>query len=105
MKKPIKELDFRQMPIVNQHVASIDIGSRFHMVAIGDNIETDVRKFGVSTQKLFDLADFLKENGIQKVAMEVTDGYESPSLRCCKIAILKSLLLRVLILKLSAFQI
>lgn len=78
MKKTIKEIDFRQMPVVNQHVAGIDIGSRFHMVAIGDNIETDVRKFGVSTQELFDLADFLKKNGIQKVAMEVTGGYESP---------------------------
>lgn len=53
MKKPIKELDFRQMPIVNQHVASIDIGSRFHMVAIGDKESLAFQPKNYSIQPTF----------------------------------------------------
>lgn len=41
--------DYRKMPIVHQQVAGIDIGSQFHVVAVGDNPKQDVQQFGVST--------------------------------------------------------
>jgi len=66
------------MPVIHQQVAGIDIGSKFHVVAVGDNAKTDVKEFGVSTKALFEIALFLKENGIQHVAMEATGGYEKP---------------------------
>lgn len=78
MKKPTSE--YHAMPIINCHVAGIDIGSKFHVVAVGDNPQMDVQSFGVSTQELFKIADFLKEHGIEKVAMEATRGYERPLL-------------------------
>jgi transposase len=73
-----QKIDFKAMPIVNQSVAGIDIGSKFHVVAVGDNPETDVKEFGVSTIELFKIAEFLKQNGVKKVAMEATGGFESP---------------------------
>lgn len=60
------------MPIVHHQVAGIDIGSKFHVVAVGDNPKTDVSEFGISTKALFELAQFLNVKGIQHVAMEAT---------------------------------
>jgi transposase len=40
------------MEIVNPHAAGIDIGSRSHWVAIGQQ-EKDIREFGVFNQDLF----------------------------------------------------
>ena len=77
-QNPNQKIDFKAMPIVNFNVAGIDIGSKFHLVAVGDNPETDVKEFGVSTAELFKIADFLKLNGVKNVAMEATGGFESP---------------------------
>lgn len=70
--------NYQQMPVIHQQVAGVDIGSQFHVVAVGDNPKTDIREFSVSTQALFEMAHFLKANGIQHVAMEATGGYEKP---------------------------
>lgn len=79
MKKQnaIEKQNFHAMPIVNFNVAGIDVGSKFHVVAIDDKPE-NVKEFGVSTQELFKIADFLKQHGVQKVAMEATGSYEKP---------------------------
>jgi len=77
-QNPNQKIDFKAMPIVNFNVAGIDIGSKFHLVAVGDNPETDVKEFGVSTAELFKIAEFLKINGVKNVAMEATGGFESP---------------------------
>lgn len=71
-------VNYQKMPIIHQQVAGIDIGSKFHVVAVGDNAKTDVKEFGVSTKALFEIAHFLKENQIRHVAMEATGGYERP---------------------------
>lgn len=78
MKK--QTLEYHSMPIVNFNVAGIDIGSKFHVVAVGDNPKTDVKEFGVSTTELFKIAAYLKEHGVEKVAMEATGSYERPLL-------------------------
>ncbi len=70
--------NYQAMPIVHQQVAGIDIGSKFHVVAVGDNPQTDVKEFGVSTQELFELAQFLAKHEVKHVAMEATGGYERP---------------------------
>jgi transposase len=68
----------KAMPIVNLHVAGIDIGAKFHVVAIGDDPKLHLQQFGVSTPELLQLSQHLKDNHIQNVAMEATGGYESP---------------------------
>ncbi len=65
---------FDKMPIVNPNAAGIDIGSKFHMVAIGQTKEF-VREFGVYTEDLHELANWLIDNGIETVAMESTGSY------------------------------
>lgn len=70
--------DYLAMPVVHQQVAGIDIGSQFHVVAVGDDPKTHVKQFGVSTSELFRLAQWLTDHQIQHVAMEATGGYEKP---------------------------
>lgn len=66
------------MPVVNAKAAGIDVGSRFHMVAVGQDKAKDVVSFGVTTPDLHDLCQFLTKSGIQKVAMESTGYYWIP---------------------------
>jgi transposase len=62
------------MNIVNPNCAGIDVGSRSHYVAIGQD-QKDVKEFGVYAQDLQQLIIWLKENQIQSVAMESTGTY------------------------------
>lgn len=69
MKKQTEKL-----PIVNPNSAGIDVGSRFHMVAVGQNAE-DVKAFGVYTEDLEKLCQWLSKHKISTVAMESTGSY------------------------------
>jgi transposase len=62
------------LEVVNPHAAGIDIGSRSHWVAVGQE-ESNIREFGVYNEDLFSLGDWLKENKIKTVAMESTGTY------------------------------
>jgi transposase len=63
-----------ELEVVNPHCAGIDVGSRSHFVAIGQDI-SDVREFGVYADDLTAICLWLKENGINSVAMESTGSY------------------------------
>ena len=62
------------LPIVNQHAAGIDIGSRNHWVAVEQNKE-NVQSFGVYTEDHQHLINHLRQYGITSVAMESTGSY------------------------------
>jgi transposase len=62
------------MPVIHEHAAGIDIGSRSHFAAVGQDLE-DVREFGVYDQDLRQCAVWLKSHGIETVAMESTGSY------------------------------
>ena len=62
------------MEIVNSHAAGIDVGSRSHFVAIGQDKE-DVREFGVYNEDLQAIALWLRAHAIVNVAMESTGTY------------------------------
>jgi transposase len=62
------------MTIVNTHAAGIDIGSRSHLVAVGQQVN-DVREFGVYTQDYESLILWLKERKVKTIAMESTGNY------------------------------
>jgi len=59
---------------VNAHAAGIDIGSTFHVVAIGQ-LPHQIRQFDVYTEDLEKLAQWLLKNNITTVAMESTGTY------------------------------
>ncbi len=62
------------MEIVNQHAAGIDVGSRSHFVAVGQE-PSDVREFGVYESDLRELTRWLHSQKITTVAMESTGTY------------------------------
>lgn len=62
------------LEVVHPNAAGIDIGSRSHWVAIGQNAE-DVREFGVYSEDQQAMCQWLKEKGIQHIAMESTGTY------------------------------
>src|SRR6267143_114533 len=67
----MKELS---LEIFNPHCAGIDVGSRFHQVAIGQKKE-HIRRFGIYTEDDRLLIEWFKEKGITSVAMESTGSY------------------------------
>ena len=62
------------LEIIHPHAAGIDVGSRSHFVAIGQNAE-DVKEFGVYNEDLHLLTEWLLKNKITSVAMESTGTY------------------------------
>ena len=62
------------MEVVNFNAAGIDVGSRSHFVAIGQELK-DVKEFGVYAEDLTTLCNWLFEAGVTTVAMESTGDY------------------------------
>ena len=64
------------LPIVHDRAAGIDIGSRFHVVAVSPELsEEPVQTFQAFTSDLQRMADWLIVTGIKTVAMESTGVY------------------------------
>lgn len=62
------------LEVVNPNAAGIDIGSRSHWVAVGQNAE-DVKEFGVYSQDQMDLCAWLTSKNVTSIAMESTGTY------------------------------
>lgn len=62
------------MTVVNPHAAGIDVGSRKHYVAVGQQPE-DVRTFNVYTKDHEAMIAWLQQKGIVTVALESTGTY------------------------------
>lgn len=62
------------LEVVHPNAAGIDIGSRSHWVAVGQNAE-DVKEFGVYSEDQLALCTWLKEKCVEHVAMESTGTY------------------------------
>lgn len=68
------------LPIIHPQAAGIDIGSRFHVVAIPRDMATEsVRTFHAFTDDLHAMADWLIQCGVTTVAMESTGVYWIPA--------------------------
>jgi transposase len=74
-KRPVRSLE-----TIQPHAAGIDLGSREHWVAgpPREDKTPNVACFGTTTPELFRLADWLKEQGVETVAMESTGVYWIP---------------------------
>jgi transposase len=63
-----------EMDIIHQHCAGIDVGSKSHFVAVGQDLE-DVKEFGVYADDLTEICLHLKQHGVTSVAIESTGNY------------------------------
>ena len=64
------------LAIVHPNAAGIDIGHESHYVAIApDRASESVREFGSWTEALQQMADWLKQHGIEDVVMQSTGVY------------------------------
>ena len=64
------------LEVVHPDAAGIDIGNEVHYVAVPPNRSSEaVRRFGCTTAELRAMADWLKQCGIQTVAMQSTGVY------------------------------
>lgn len=65
--------------VVHPNAAGIDVGSTFHVVAVPEGRdEQPVREFGVYTEDLYAMAQWLQQCGIEEVAVESTGNYWEP---------------------------
>ena len=62
------------MDVVNFNAAGIDVGSRSHFVAIGQEL-SDVKEFGVYAEDLTEICQWLMDSGVTTVAMDCTCYY------------------------------
>lgn len=62
------------MEVIHPHAAGIDVGSRFHLLAV-DQQRENVRKFGIYTSDHSEMIQWLKSKSITTVAMESTGSY------------------------------
>jgi len=70
----------RSLKTIREHAAGIDLGSREHWVCAPPQEDgtPNVERFGTTTPELYKLADWLKEQGVDSVAMESTGVYWIP---------------------------
>jgi transposase len=70
----------RSLKTIQPNAAGIDLGSREHWVAgpPQDDATPNVQRFATTTPELLRLADWLKEQGVETVAMESTGVYWIP---------------------------
>jgi transposase len=69
----------KTLPVIHRHAAGIDIGSKFHVVAVPRDADDEpVRTFSTFTGDLHRLAEWLASLGITTVAMESTSVYWIP---------------------------
>ena len=79
MKKTIQQKRRRTLSIVHPYAAGIDIGSRFHVVAVPPDLDEEpTRTFNSFTGELTTLVQWLIGIGITTVAMESTGVYWIP---------------------------
>ena len=62
------------LEVVNRNAAGIDVGSRSHWVAVGQNAQ-DVKEFGVYSEDHLELCNWLQKHGVTTIAMESTGTY------------------------------
>ncbi|HPE41310.1 MAG TPA: IS110 family transposase [Bacteroidales bacterium] len=76
MAKKIKTNGGVKLAVINENVAGIDVSSTEMQVCVPeDRAEENNRVFGVFTEDLYKIADFLSECRIEKVSMESTGIY------------------------------
>lgn len=78
-KKTKVTVDWQKLEVLHPNAAGIDVGGSEHFVAIPpERDDHPVRSFACFTADLYRLADWLKEKGVDTVAMQSTGSYWVP---------------------------
>ncbi|KAF4531185.1 hypothetical protein B566_EDAN019234, partial [Ephemera danica] len=72
--------------VVHPNAAGIDIGSRSHWVAVGQDAE-DIKEFGVYSEDQMAMSNWLKSKAVTHIAMESTDIITTTTTNHCPYAI------------------
>jgi transposase len=75
MEEKNQIINVEGLPVIHPKVAGIDVGSKSHYVAIGQDKLKDVWQVGCYTEDYHNLAQQLISKGITSVAMESTGSY------------------------------
>jgi transposase len=80
VKNKARKRSVQSLKTIQPNAAGIDLGSREHWVAAPPQEDgtANVQRFGTTTPELLRLADWLKEQGVETVAMESTGVYWIP---------------------------
>jgi transposase len=79
MSKNAKTKNVVSMPLINPNAAGIDVGDTLFSVAVAPGRDTVfVKEFGAFTCDLKSISAWLKQCGIETVAMESTGVYWKP---------------------------
>lgn len=71
-----KSVCLQSLPMIHRNAAGIDVGAKEHVVAVpADRDPQPVRSFKAFTPDLYELADWLKQSGVETVALESTGIY------------------------------
>jgi len=62
------------LEVVHLNAAGIDIGSRSHWVAVGQNAQ-DIKEFGVYSEDQLKMCEWLRAHHVKDIAMESTGTY------------------------------
>lgn len=78
-QKPRKKASHPELSAINPNAAGIDIGADRHWVSVPEGREREnVRSFSCFTGDLYQMADWLRNCGVETVAMESTGVYWLP---------------------------
>ncbi len=67
-----------KMEVLYGTCCGVDVHKKLLVVCLRSGRKTEVRNFGTTTQELFDVANWLKSNNCEMVAMESTASYWKP---------------------------
>lgn len=85
-----------RMSIVHSHAAGVDIGAKFHVVAVPPDADAEpIRTFQSFTGDLHRMSDWLKTCHITTVAMESTGVYWLPAFEILEAAGFNMILVNV----------
>ena len=71
-----KSVSLQSLPLIHPNAAGIDVGAKEHVVAVpADRDPKPVRSFKAFTPDLHELAQWLKQCGVETVALESTGIY------------------------------
>lgn len=78
-RRPVKVTPESPLAPYDENAAAIDVGATSHWVAVAPEGRAEsVREFGVFTADLYRIADWLKQCGVKRVALESTGVYWIP---------------------------
>ena len=76
------------LPVIHDRAAGIDIGARFHVVAVDPQLlDEPMQTFQAFTADIQRMADWLVSLSIETVAMESTGVYWVPCSKYCRCAV------------------